>query len=62
MFLSLSFTALTLCGQYALVEKWVINGDTNALESVVIGMPKPLYILTSASILVNSIGLFRKKQ
>lgn len=60
MFASLSFTALTLCEQYALVEKWVANSDMNALESAVVGMPKVLWILTSALILINSIRLFRR--
>ena len=59
-FLSLSLTALTLCAVYILVEKWVLNEDWSALMSVAPGMPKTLFIITIASILINSISLFKK--
>lgn len=59
-FISLSLTALTLCAEYSLVEKWVLKEDWSALTDVVPGMVKVLLILTIASILINSISLFRK--
>lgn len=59
-FISLSLTALTLCAEYSLVEKWVLNEDWSALTDVVPGMSKVLLILTIASILINSISLFKK--
>lgn len=59
-FISVSLTALTLCAEYSLVEKWVLNEDWSALTDVVLGMPKALLILTITSILINSISLFQK--
>lgn len=59
-FISVSLTALTLCAEYSLVEKWVLKEDWSALMDVVPGMSKALWILTIASILINSISLFRK--
>lgn len=59
-FISVSLTALTLCAEYGLVEKWVLKGDWSALMDVVPNMSKILLILTIASILINSISLFRK--
>ena len=61
MFASLSFTALALCAEYSLVEKWVLAGDTNALESVVVGLPKTLYGGTVAAILINGAAFLKKK-
>ena len=60
-FISLSLTALTLCAEYSLVEKWVSKEDWSALMDVVPGMSKTLLVLTIASILINSISLFKKK-
>ena len=59
-FISVSLTALTLCAEYSLVEKWVLKEDWSALMDVVPGMSKALLFLTIASILINSISLFRK--
>lgn len=59
-FISLSLTALTLCAEYSLVEKWVLNEDWSALTDVVPGTSKVLLALTIASILINSISLFKK--
>ena len=59
-FISLSLTALTLCAEYSLVEKWVLNEDWAALTDAVPGMSKLLLVLTIASILINSISLFKK--
>ena len=59
-FISLSLTALTLCAEYSLVEKWVLNEDWSALTDVVPDTSKVLLALTIASILINSISLFKK--
>lgn len=59
-FISLSLTALAVCAEYSLVEKWVLKEDLSALTDVVPGMAKVLLILTIASIVINSISLFRK--
>lgn len=59
-FISLSLTAFTLCAGYSLVEKWVLNEDWSALMDVVPDMPGTLWVLTTASILINSISLFMK--
>ena len=59
-FISLSLTALTLCAEYSLVEKWVLNEDWAALTDAVPGISKLLLVLTIASILINSISLFKK--
>ena len=59
-FISLSLTALTLCAEYSLVEKWVLNEDWSALTDVVPSTSKVLLALTIASILINSISLFKK--
>ncbi|KGR76387.1 hypothetical protein [Ureibacillus sinduriensis] len=53
MALGLSFTALTLCGEYSLISEWVEVKDWAALEDVVPGMERVLWFLTSASILLN---------
>lgn len=59
MFVSLSFTALTLCALYSVDAKWVINEDWSALSDVAPGMAKSLWFCTIASILINSISLLQ---
>lgn len=59
-FISLSLTTLTLWAEYSLVEKWVLHEDWPALTDVVPGTSKVLLALTIASILINSISLFKK--
>lgn len=59
-FISVSLTALTLCAEYRLVEKWVLKKDWSALMDVVPGMSGVLLALTIASILINGISLFQK--
>ena len=59
-FISLSFTALTLCAFYSADAKWVLNKDWSALMDVVPTMSKALWVLAIASILINSISLFKK--
>ncbi|MEW4305890.1 hypothetical protein [Rossellomorea marisflavi] len=54
MALGLSFTALTMCAEYSLVSQWVKAGDWAALEDVVPGMEKALWVLVIISILLNT--------
>jgi len=58
MFISLSFTALTLCALYSADAQWVIHEDWSALSDVAPGMAKSLWICTIVSIAVNSVSLF----
>ncbi len=60
-YISLSLTALTMCAEYSLVENWVLHEDWSALMDVVPGMTQSLYFLVIASILINSISLFIKR-
>ena len=59
-FLSLSCTALTMCGEYHMVKDWVLQEDWSALMDVVPGMERVLWFLVAASILINSISLVMK--
>lgn len=60
-FSSMSLTALTLCAEYGLINRWVLKEDWSALVDVVPGMNKALWFLVIASILINGISLFAKK-
>lgn len=53
MAMGLSFTALTLCAEYSLISNWVAANDWAALEDVVPGMERALWVLTIVSILLN---------
>ena len=59
-FSSLSLTALTICAQYSMVEKWVQREDWSALMDVVPGMGNVLWFLVIASIVINGASLFIK--
>ncbi len=59
-FISLSFTALTLCAFYSINAKWVINEDWIALMDVVPAMTRNLWVLTVLSVVINSVTLFWK--
>lgn len=61
-FISLSCTALTLCGEYGMIHEWVKKSDWAALSDVVPTVSKLLWFLTIASILVNGISLFFKTE
>lgn len=61
-FISLAFTALTICAQYSMVKKWVLEEDWSALLDVVPSMTSVLWIFVFASIVTNSIALFIKKE
>lgn len=61
MFISLSFTALTLCAFYSANAQWVIHEDWSALADVVPTMSKSLWVCTIASVVINSVALFKKR-
>lgn len=61
MFISLSFTALTLCAFYSANAQWVNHEDWSALADVVPTMSKSLWTCTIASIVINSVSLFKKR-
>lgn len=58
MFISLSFTVLTLCALYSVDAQWVIHQDWSALSDVAPGMAKALWGCTISSIAINSVSLF----
>ena len=57
---SLSFSALTICTFYSQSAQWVAHEDWAALADVVPTMSKWVWICATASILINSISLFRQ--
>ena len=59
-FISLSFTALTLCAFYYQAAQWVKIEYWAALMDVMPSMSKLLWMLTIVSIAVNSISLLKK--
>lgn len=61
-FASLSLTALTVCAFYSMDAKWVQKEDWSALMDVVPTMSKALWTLTAASIVINGVSLFQKKE
>lgn len=60
-FISISFTALTVCAFYAQNKAWVINEDWGALMDVVPTTSTMLWILVFVSILINGISLIKRK-
>ncbi len=61
-FLSLSLTALTICAFYFDGAKRVINQDYSGLMDTMPTLSGYLLFLTIASILINSISLFKNKE
>ena len=61
-FISLSATALTLCGFYSNNARWVTNEDWSALMDVVPAMTTGLWRLTTLSIIINGVTMFRKTE
>lgn len=59
-YISISFTALTLCAFYSQASHWVIIGDASALLDVMPTLSKVLWFLTIASIIINGISLILK--
>ena len=60
-FLSLSFTVFTLCSFYADAAHWVLAEDWSALMDVLPITANMLWFLTVASVAMNSISLFIKR-
>ena len=60
-FISLSFTALTLCSFYSLAMQWVLNEQADQLLDVMPTLTKCLWFVTISSLIINSISLFKKK-
>lgn len=59
-FISLSFTALTLCAYYSLAKQWVLSNAADQLLDVMPTLSDVLWFLTIASIMLNGICLFAK--
>ena len=59
-FSSMAFTVFTLCAFYAQAAHWVLAEDWSALMDVLPGASDVLWFLTVASVVINSISLFRK--
>lgn len=59
-FISLSFTALTLCAFYSMANHWAMIGDSSAMLDVMPTLAKLIWILTIASIIINGISLVAK--
>ena len=59
---SLSFTILTLCAEYNQVSQWVVKEDWSALQDVIPYTSDGICGLAIASILINSVSLFRKNK
>ena len=61
-FISLSFTALTLCAFYSQAKQWVLTEAADQLLDVMPTLSMVLWVLTIASIIINSISLFISKE
>ena len=59
-FISLSCTAFTLCAYYSLAKHWVLTNASDQLSDVMPTLSKVFWILTIASVIINSISLFAK--
>ncbi|MBR2402564.1 MAG: hypothetical protein IKB01_07345 [Lachnospiraceae bacterium] len=59
-FFSLSFTVFTICSFYAQAAHWVLVEDWGALMDVLPTTSNVLWFLTMASVVINSISLFKK--
>ena len=60
-YISLSFTALTVCAFYSMAKHWAIIGDDSALLDVMPTLSMLLWLLTISSIIINGISLLAKK-
>ncbi len=59
---SLSLTALTLCAFYSNEASRVVNEDWGGLMDIMPAMSTTLCVCTAASILINSIPLFKSRK
>lgn len=60
-YISLAFTALTVCAFYQNAANFVAQEDFSALMDIVPTMSKILWVCTFISIVINSIFLFKRK-
>lgn len=60
-FISISLTALTVCGFYSQSKEWVVKEDWGAMMDVVPTTSTLLWVLVLISILINSISFVKKK-
>ena len=60
-YISLAFTALTVCAFYQNAANFVAQEDFSALMDIVPTMSKILWVCTIISIVINSISLFKRK-
>ncbi|SEU21004.1 hypothetical protein [Enterocloster lavalensis] len=60
-FLSLSFTALTICAFYSDGASMVVKEEWSGLMDIMPTVSKALWVCTIASIVVNSISLLGEK-
>lgn len=61
-YLSLSFTALTVCAFYSSAARGVAEKDWSALMDTVPTISTALWVLVLISILINSVSLFKGKK
>lgn len=61
-FLSLSFTALTVCAFYSSAARDAAEKDWSALMDTVPTISTALWVLVLISILINSVSLFMGKK
>lgn len=61
-YLSLSFTALTVCAFYSSAARDVAEKDWSALMDTVPTISTALWVLVLISILINSVSLFMGKK
>lgn len=61
-YLSLSFTALTVCAFYSSAARDVAEKDWSALMDTVPTISTALWMLVLISILINSVSLFMGKE
>ena len=59
-FISMAFTALTVCSFYSLAYQWVITKQADQLLDVMPTLSSVLWFLTIASITINGVSLFVK--
>lgn len=59
-FISLSFTAFTLCAFLSQVNRWVVIEEWGSLMDVLPSTSKVMWFLTVASVVINNISMFKK--
>jgi hypothetical protein len=60
-FVSLALTALTICAFYSDGAVRVVHEDWGGLMDIMPTMSKALWVCVMASIIINSVSLFRNK-